>query len=87
LAAKLQWYELDNSYTFEQYLGHYGKTYADTKEYYMRKAIFEDNLNHILQHNKDTTKTWKEEVNHLADWTPAVSSHPCICCNKYVELT
>lgn len=35
----------------------------------MRKAIFEDNLLNILAHNQDTTKTWKQEVNHLADLT------------------
>jgi len=35
----------------------------------MRKNIFEDSLRHVLAHNQDTTKTWKEEINHLADWT------------------
>jgi cathepsin L len=35
----------------------------------MRKGIFESNLNKILAHNADNTKTWKEAINHLADWT------------------
>jgi len=69
LAEKLKWYELSNSYTFEKYLEHYGKQYKHEKEYKMRKAIFESNLHSILLHNKDETKTWKEEINHLADWT------------------
>lgn len=71
LAAKLKWFELDSTYKFETYLEHYGKSYG-ASEYQMRKAIFEANLNKILTHNKDTTKTWKEEINHLADWTAEV---------------
>lgn len=53
-------------------MNHYGKRYTDKKEYYTRKSIFEANLQKILAHNQDTTKTWKEEINHLADWTPEV---------------
>jgi len=68
LAARLKWHELDASYSFETYLGHYGKTYP-AEEYHMRKSIFEANLNKILAHNQDSSKTWKEEINHLADWT------------------
>lgn len=71
-SARLKWYELDDTYSFETYLQHYGKKYTNTKEYQMRKAIFEDNLRHVLAHNQDTTKTWKEEINHLADWTEEV---------------
>jgi len=71
LAAKLKWNELDSSYTFETYLKHYGKSYAEPEEYQLRKNLFESNLNRILLHNKDTTKTWKEEINHLSDWTAA----------------
>jgi hypothetical protein len=73
-SAKLKWYELDASYTFETYLQHYGKKYNDPQEYQMRKTIFEDNLHHVLAHNQDATKTWKEEINHLADWTDEVLS-------------
>jgi cathepsin L len=69
LAAKLKWYEIDSSYTFEAFLQHYGKSYSNAKEYQMRKEIFEFNRNKIITHNQDTTKTWKEEVNHLADLT------------------
>jgi len=67
---QLQWYELTPSYTFEQYLEHYEKSYEDRAEYELRKGIFQKNLNKILAHNKDATKTWKEAVNHMADWTP-----------------
>ncbi len=27
------------------------------------------NLARIIAHNKDTTKTWKEGVNHMTDWS------------------
>jgi len=69
LAGKLKWYELDASYTFEAYLEHYGKHYTNSDEYKLRKGIFEANLFKIITHNKDSSKTWKEEINHLADWT------------------
>jgi len=67
--ARLKWHELTPSYAFETYLDHFGKSYDDAKEYSMRKDIFEANLAKVLAHNQDTTKTWKEEVNHLSDWT------------------
>jgi len=35
----------------------------------MRSAIFYKNLEKINLHNKDATKTWKEGINQLADWT------------------
>lgn len=69
VSAKLKWHELDKSYSFETYLQHYGKQYSNTREYKMRREIFENNLNNIIAHNKDSSKTWKEEINHLADWT------------------
>lgn len=69
LAAKLKWNELDTSYKFETYLQHFNKHYDDANEYQMRKTIFESNLHKIVDHNKDSSKTWKEEINHLADWT------------------
>lgn len=72
VAAKLKWYELDSSYTFDTYLQHYGKHYADKREHKMRQEIFESNLQRIIAHNKDSSKTWKEEINHLADWTDEV---------------
>jgi cathepsin L len=68
-AAKLKWYELDSTYKFETYLQHYEKKYTNPQEYEMRKAIFDANLRHVIAHNQDTTKTWKEEINHLADLT------------------
>jgi cathepsin L len=87
-SAKLKWHELVASYSFETYLQHYDKSYSDPEEYQMRKAIFEDNLAHVLAHNQDTTKTWKEEINHLADWTDEVYKSKLFCVqsctsNKY----
>lgn len=68
-AAKLKWNQLDASYKFDTYLQHYNKKYDNTNEYQMRKSIFENNLHKIINHNNDNTKTWKEEINHLADLT------------------
>lgn len=44
-------HELDNSYTFEQYLTHFGKSYDKPEEYARRSRIFSKNLNKILAHN------------------------------------
>ena len=45
-------HELDESYTFEEYLSHYGKEYSDPVEYSRRKHTFETNLKMILAHNE-----------------------------------
>ncbi len=44
-------HELDYSYTFEQYLTHFGKSYDKPEEYARRSRIFSKNLNKILAHN------------------------------------
>ena len=75
VGAKLKWHEVDASYTFEAYLQHHGKSYLNQEEYLMRKTIFEANLEHVIAHNQDITKTWKEEMNHLADWTDEVCQY------------
>jgi hypothetical protein len=45
-------HELDESYTFDQYLNHHGKDYSDPVEYNRRQQIFEKNLKMILAHNE-----------------------------------
>eukprot|EP00580_Thalassiosira_gravida_P016848 CAMPEP_0201659162 /NCGR_PEP_ID=MMETSP0494-20130426/2010_1 /ASSEMBLY_ACC=CAM_ASM_000839 /TAXON_ID=420259 /ORGANISM="Thalassiosira gravida, Strain GMp14c1" /LENGTH=426 /DNA_ID=CAMNT_0048136557 /DNA_START=31 /DNA_END=1311 /DNA_ORIENTATION=+ len=44
-------HQLDDSYTFEQYLSHFEKSYDDPAEYGRRSAIFANNMNKILSHN------------------------------------
>lgn len=44
-------HQLDASYTFEQYLAHFDKSYDDPDEYARRSAVFADNLRTILEHN------------------------------------
>lgn len=67
--AKTRWFQLDNSYTFEKYTAEFGKNYTTAAEAQRRRNIFEQNLARIIAHNKDTTKTWKEGVNSMTDWT------------------
>jgi cathepsin L len=65
--AKPKWNELEG-YTFERYLADFHKSYTHD-EFQMRKQIFERKLDAILKHNNDTTKTWKNGVNKMTDWT------------------
>jgi hypothetical protein len=59
-------HSLDDSYTFEAWAATYQKTYAD-EERARRKGIFEDNLRHILDHNKEVDSGHVLGVNHLMD--------------------
>ena len=45
-------HELDENYTFDEYLSHHGKDYSDPKEYRRRQQIFEKNLKMVLAHNE-----------------------------------
>ena len=45
-------HELDESYTFDEYIRHHGKDYSDPTEYSRRQQIFEKNLKMILAHNE-----------------------------------
>eukprot|EP01118_Nematostelium_gracile_P006926 TRINITY_DN2243_c0_g1_i1.p1 TRINITY_DN2243_c0_g1~~TRINITY_DN2243_c0_g1_i1.p1 ORF type:complete len:389 (+),score=99.29 TRINITY_DN2243_c0_g1_i1:49-1167(+) len=66
-APKTRWNELEG-YSFDRYLKEHHKQY-EPAEYQMRKSLFENRLRHIRAHNADATKTWKEGVNHMSDWT------------------
>jgi len=69
-AAAPSWDQLNESYTFDMYCAEFGRSYeAGSAEFNTRKALFDANLAHILAHNKDTTKTWKEGVNQFTDRT------------------
>ncbi len=45
-------HELDENYTFDEYLSHHEKDYSDPNEYSRRQQIFEKNLKMILEHNE-----------------------------------
>jgi len=45
-------HDLDESYTFDQYLAHFDKAYTDPEEYARRSRTFADNLRTVLRHNE-----------------------------------
>lgn len=61
--------DLDENYTFEQYLADFHKHYDAEEEYENRRRIFEENLAAILQHNRDSRYNYVMGVNHLTDST------------------
>jgi len=69
--AKLgpSWRELDG-YTFEQYKVDFSRRYADDAEEAVHRQAFEENLAKVMEHNADTSKTWRMGVNHLTDRPP-----------------
>jgi len=69
-AIRPRWNELEG-YTFDRYAKDHFKVYQNDAEYDMRKQIFEDKLAKIKNHNKDSSKSWKEGVNHFTDRTDA----------------
>ena len=46
-----QAHQLDDTYTFDQYLTHFNKAYANPTEYNHRKQLFHQNIQTILRHN------------------------------------
>jgi cathepsin L len=66
--SRPRWFEL-KGYSFDQYVSDFGKQYASASEYNARKKLFETRLQEIHSHNSDSTKTWKQGVNHLSDRT------------------
>ena len=45
-------HQLNEYYTFEQYLSHFSKSYDDPNEYTRREKLFNKNMETILAHNK-----------------------------------
>jgi len=67
--ARTTWDKLDATYTFEKYEAEFNKRYQSATEREARKKIFLNNLETVLAHNNDPTKSWKMGVNHLSDRT------------------
>jgi cathepsin L len=63
----------ETAYSFEQFLSNFGRFYHDAAEYAEHKAIFYENLHHIVQHNQkkkqDTGGYWMG-INLWADRRP-----------------
>jgi cathepsin L len=84
-AAAPKWYQLDESYTFDQYVFDFQKEYKKgSAEWNQRESIFSENLRTILRHNRmgkgkgaahtengRGSSLFKMGVNHMADWTAA----------------
>jgi len=65
-------HELTSSYTYDEYIGHHGKGLEKgSHEYKMRSAIFSKNLQEILRHNSNPSRTYSKGVNQYTDWTDA----------------
>jgi len=68
--AATKWFDLEKTqYTFEKYTREFQKRYTSQEQKQFRKGIFESNLQKILIHNRDDSKTWKEGVNQWTDRT------------------
>lgn len=67
-SAKTLWHQLDG-YSFDHFKAEYNKRYATREEHEFRRSVFENTLRRVNAHNQDNTKTWKEGVNHMSDWT------------------
>ncbi|CUG93281.1 cathepsin-L cysteine peptidase, putative, partial [Bodo saltans] len=62
-----KWNELSSSYSFAQYIVDFRKVYQSPEEHASREAIFYKNLDAVLTHNKDTTRSYKQGVNYFTD--------------------
>ena len=56
--------------TFAKYLAKHGKSYSTKDEYEMRKAMFEERLQQIADHNALEDQGWEMGINHLSDLLP-----------------
>jgi len=56
-------------YTFDDYVSEFGKAYNGIEESTSRKAIFEENLMKIKEHNAIQDKSWFVTVNSFTDVT------------------
>jgi cathepsin L len=60
------------TYTFEQYVQDYRHPWTPgSTEWKTREQVFNVEINRIRAHNEDSTKSWKETVNHFTAMTAA----------------
>ena len=55
---------------FIEYLAKFGKSYENVAEYEMRKAIFEESLKNVTEHNAKENETWQMGLNLFSDMLP-----------------
>jgi len=58
-----------DSYTFDHFVNDFKRSYSSEIEKLHRKALFEQRLEEIKQHNANSSKTWKLGVNQFTDRT------------------
>jgi len=64
-----KWHELESTnYNFKQYVKDFHKSY-NSKEYKLRKSIFDSRLKEHKIHNSNPTKSWKVGINQFTDQT------------------
>jgi C1A family cysteine protease len=59
-----------NDSNFSKYLAKHGKSYSTKEEYEMRKALFEERLQQVADHNAQNDQGWTMTINHLSDMLP-----------------
>lgn len=58
--------------SFSSFIDLYDRSYtAGSKEYTMRRSIYEQRLDQVVQHNQKPHRRWRATVNHLSDRTEA----------------
>jgi len=62
-----KWHQLEG-YHFGRYVKEFNRDYSKS-EFLMRQRLFDARLESIKRHNQDSTKTWKQGVNHFTDRT------------------
>ena len=55
---------------FVKYLAKYGKSYENLQEYEMRKALFEERMSIVTDHNAQNDQTWFMAINKFSDMLP-----------------
>ena len=61
-------YKTDSA--FVRYLAKYGKSYENVSEYEMRRALFEERMSLVTDHNAQNDQTWFMGVNQFSDMLP-----------------
>jgi cathepsin L len=66
-----KWHELDETYSFPDYVRDFGKTYESAHDYLMREDFFHENMRLILEHNNRQTTTMESggHVLGVNGWT------------------
>lgn len=76
IATRTSSADLEATPSFASFLAKYGRTFTvGTKEYELRRSLYEDRVAGVRQHNSNPNRLWNAEVNHLIDRTKDELSH------------